>query len=173
MISILGSEGTRGIVKEIGLFRTLVTSVEYKSLSFPNSTIFSGTIVNYSQEERFRIDILVPVDQTNDLGKVRAAFLDEVRKNELVFKTPMPVIGIADLGDYNVTVLVRFWVDYPHRNVVSWDIRQALHDRMRAEGIAIAVPRQAASSRYEADLPRKITSLPEPTPEARRIRSAE
>lgn len=159
MISILGTEGTRGVVKEIGLFRTLVTSVEYKSLSFPNSAIFSGTIVNYSQEERFRIDITVPVDQMNDLGKVRAAFLDEVKKNERVFKTPAPVIGITDLGDYNAVMLVRFWVDYPYRNVVSWDIRQALHDRMRADGIAIAVPRQAASSRFEADLPREITGL--------------
>jgi small conductance mechanosensitive channel len=163
MISILGTEGTRGVIKEIGLFRTLVTSVEYKSLSFPNSTVFNGTIVNYSQEDRFRIDITVPVDQLNDLGTVRSIFLDEVKKNERVFKTPAPVIGVADLGEYSVTMLVRFWVDYPYRNVASWDIRQALHDRMRAEGIAIPVARQAPSARYEADLPGEITGLPAPT----------
>jgi len=141
-------------------------------LSCPNSTIFTGTIVNYSQEERYRIEILVPIDQMNDLGKVRRLFLDEVKKNERVFKTPAPVIGIADLGEYTVTMLVRFWVDYPDRNVASWDIRQALHDRMRAEGVAIAVARQAPAARSERDLPRVITGLSDSAaPEARRLRS--
>jgi small conductance mechanosensitive channel len=172
MISILGSEGTRGIVKEIGLFRTLVTSVEFKSLSFPNATIFAGTIVNYSQEERYRLDIAVPVDWMNDLGKVRRVFLDEVNKNARIFKTPAPIIGISELGDYSATVLVRVWVDYSDRNTVSWDIRQALHDRMRAEGIAIPVPRQAASSRSETDLPREITGLPAPVEPTARDTSA-
>ena len=170
MISILGSEGTRGIVKEIGLFRTLVTSVDFKNLSFPNAAIFGGTIVNYSQEERYRVDILVPIDWMNDLGKVRDIFLDEVRKNKQIFKTPPPIIGIAKLGEYSATVLVRFWVDYSDRNTVSWDIRQALHDRMRSERIAIAVPRQAASARSETNLPRDITGLP--TPEAPATRDA-
>jgi small conductance mechanosensitive channel len=163
MISILGSDGTRGIVKEIGLFRTLVTSVEYKSLSFPNATIFAGTIVNYSQEERYRLDIPVPVDWKNDLGEVRRVFLDEVNRNTRIFKTPPPIIGISELGDYSATILVRVWVDYSDRNTVSWEIRQALHERMRTEGIAMPVPRQASSSRSETDLPPEITGVPAPT----------
>ena len=138
----------------------------------PISTILSGSILNYSQEERFRIDILVPVDQMNDLGKVRSVFLEEVKKNDRVFKTPAPVVGVSDLGEYTVMMLVRFWVDYPHRNVVSWDIRQALHDRMRTEGIAIPVTRQAPSSRNETDLPRAITGLPR-AQEPRQLRPAE
>lgn len=180
-IALLGSDQTLGVVKEIGLFRTMVTSVDYRSLSFPNSTLFGGTIVNYSQEERFRVDITVPVDHMNDLNKVKQAFLDEVKKDERIFRTPLPIVGVSDLGEYTVTMIIRFWVDYPHRNVVSWELRQALHDRMRADGIAIAVTRQAPASRYERDLPRAVTGLSDapadrdtrPSAQVNRLRPAE
>jgi small conductance mechanosensitive channel len=157
MISILGSDGTRGIVREIGLFRTTVLSVDSRVLSLPNSTVFSGTIINYTSEDRYRVDIAVPIDQVNDLGKVRRVFLDVAQKDSRIMKQPTPVVGVLELGEYTVTMLLRFWVDYARRNPVSWDIRQALHDRMRQEGIAIAVTRQAIAERSERRLPQAVT----------------
>jgi small conductance mechanosensitive channel len=173
MISILGSEGTRGIVREIGLFRTVVISVDSRLLSLPNSTVFSGTIVNYTTEDRFRVDITLPIDQVNDLGKVRRLFLEVAQRDDRIMKKPVPLVGVLELGEYSVTMLLRFWVDYALRNPVSWDIREALHDRMRQEGIAIAAPRQAVAERSERDVPRALTGRRSDTanPEATSLRS--
>ncbi|HEX4302273.1 MAG TPA: mechanosensitive ion channel domain-containing protein [Rhizomicrobium sp.] len=157
MIAVLGTDGTRGTVTEIGLFRTLVTAIDYRSLSIPNSTLFSGTIVNYSREDRFRLDITVPVDMTNDLGKVRRVFLEEVEKDTRILKQPEPVVGVLELGDYAATMVLRIWVAYAQRNPVSWDLREAIHRRMQEEGTAIAVPRQAVAERSEANLAAELT----------------
>jgi small conductance mechanosensitive channel len=169
-IAILGSDSTLGTVKEIGLFRTVVTAVDYRSLSLPNSTIFGGTIVNYSQEPRFRADITVPVDQVNDLGKVRRVFLEEISKDDRILKSPAPTVGVSELGEYSATMLVRFWVPYVLRNPVSWSLREALHTRMRAERIAIAAPRQAVAERNESDLDPALTG--HETPQLPPVRSA-
>lgn len=166
-IAILGTDGTRGTVKEIGLFRTLVTSVDYRLLSVPNSTLFSGTIVNFSLEERYRIDITVPVDHVNDLEKVKRVFLEEVRSDARIFEEPAPAVGVLDLGEYSVTMLLRFWTDYTLRNPVSWDLRARIHARMRAEGIAIAVTRQAIAERSESALARALTGHVETEPAPR------
>jgi small conductance mechanosensitive channel len=144
-------------VTEIGLFRTLITAVDDRSLSLPNSTIFSGTIINYSTEDKYRVDVTVPVDQVNDLGKVRRVFLEEMQKDERIRKHPPPVVGVLELGDYGATMLLRFWLDYAQRNPVSWDLREAIHDRMRREGIALASPRQAVAERTETELAHDLT----------------
>jgi small conductance mechanosensitive channel len=167
MIAILGTDGTRGRVTEIGLFRTLITAVDDRSLSLPNSTIFSGTIVNYSTENRYRVDITIPVDQVNDLAKVRRVFLETIQKDERIRKQPPPVVGVLDLGDYGATILLRFWLDYAQRNPVSWDLREAIHKRMREEGIAIATPRQAVAERNEAELAHDLTGHAEDDNEPR------
>ncbi len=165
-ISVLGTEGTLGKVTEIGLFRTQVTAVDYRSLSIPNSTLFSGTVVNYSEENRYRVDIKVPVDQANDLGKVRRVFLEEIKKDDRIHKQPEPAVGVLELGDYSATMLLRFWIDYPQINPISWDLREAIHRRMREEGIAFAVPRQAAAERSEANLAEELTGQAPPEAEA-------
>jgi small conductance mechanosensitive channel len=165
-ISVLGTDGTLGTVTEIGLFRTQVTAVDYRALSIPNSTLFSGTVVNYSQEDRYRVDIKVPVDQANDLGKVRRIFLEEIKKDDRIHKTPAPVVGVLELGDYFATLQLRFWIDYPQLNPISWDLREAIHRRMQEEGIAIAAPRQATAERSEAHLAAELTGQVEAEAEA-------
>ncbi len=161
-VAVLGTDGTLGTVTEIGLFRTLITAVDYRSLSVPNSTLFSGTIVNYTTEDRYRVDITVPVDQVNDLGKVRRVFLETMQKDSRIRKEPPPVVGVRELGDYGATMLLRFWVAYPQVNPVSWDLREAIHQRMREEGIAIATPRQAVAERSEPELADDLTGHVEP-----------
>ena len=151
-ISILGTEGTRGTVAEIGLFRTTMTAVDYRTLSLPNSTIFSGTIVNYSQEPRYRVDMTVPIDQVNDLTRVKAVFLEVVKNDPRILRSPEPIVAVSSLNEYSVTMLLRVWVAYSERNPVSWSVLEELHARMRREGIAIAVTRQAVSERSENGL---------------------
>ncbi|HWD25677.1 MAG TPA: mechanosensitive ion channel domain-containing protein [Rhizomicrobium sp.] len=151
-ISILGTEGTRGIVAEIGLFRTTITAVDYRTLSLPNSTIFSGTIVNYSQEPKYRVDMTVPIDQVNDLPRVKQVFMEVVKADRRILSAPAPIVAVSSLNEYSVTMLLRVWVSYKERNPVSWDVLEALHSRMRQEGIAIAVTRQAVSERAENGL---------------------
>jgi len=159
MIALLDDPQTRGRVTEIGLFRTTIAAVDNRILSLPNSDVFGGTIVNYSEEPRYRIDITVPVDHVNDLAKIRGAFLEVVEKNDRILKDPAPTVGVSELGDYYATMLIRFWVPYVLRNPVSWELREALHDRMRAEHIAFPTPRQAAVQRNESDLDAALTGV--------------
>ena len=103
-ISILGTDGTRGTVTEIGLFHTTITAVDHRSLSLR------------------------------------------------ILKMPEPIVAVSSLNEYSVTMLLRLWVPYTERNPVSWSVLEELHARMRKEGIAIAVTRQAVSERNENGL---------------------
>src|SRR5437016_203906 len=59
-----------GVVRELGLFRTIIATEDGILVSIPNASIFSGTIINYHRETIRRTNFCVPLDPTEDIEEV-------------------------------------------------------------------------------------------------------
>jgi small conductance mechanosensitive channel len=150
--------GHQGTVREIGLFTTILMTRDTIYVSIPNSSVFGGTIINYTREPRRRVNFMVPVDFANDLDQVEKAILGALAANNHVLKTPEPWVGVSALQEHAVVMFVRgyvasrdYWQALPS---IQKDVKQA----MDKAGILIAVTRQAPAIRNEPQSRRNTPS---------------
>ena len=133
----ISAQGQEGVVEDILICSTRILTLDNKVVYLPNSSLSTGTIVNYSEKENRRVDFEFSV-AGNDPEKVRSLLLDICEKEERVFGDPAPFARVSDFGAGNgVKIVLRAWCksgDY-------WDVYFALLDNIEktftAEGIVI------------------------------------
>ena len=100
-----------GSVQEIKMMYTTLLTADNKRVIIPNSTITNSNIINFNAEKKRRIDFIFPLSYDADFPKAREAILDVISKNDLIFKTPEPIIAVKEhkLNSINIVCLV--WCD--------------------------------------------------------------
>lgn len=134
-ISAMGNEG---IVDNIYICNTQITTVDNKVIFLPNSALSTGTIVNFSAKETRRVDLTFSV-AGNDPSMVRATLLDICDKEELILADPAPFARVTDYGAGNgVKMTLRAWC----KTADYWDAYFNLLDAAQAafEAKGIVVP---------------------------------
>ncbi len=132
--------GTSGIVQNIGIFTTTMTSLDNKEIIIPNGKIYSDNIVNYSAKETRRCDMTFGIGYDDDLLKAKNILRELVDAEERILKEPECLIGVAELGDSSVNFTVRPWVKAADNLAVRLDFTEAVKLRFDAEGISIPYP---------------------------------
>jgi small conductance mechanosensitive channel len=145
-----------GTVREVGLFRTALVTDDGLFVSIPNSTIFSGTIVNTSRETARRTGFTVDIDHQEDIAKARKTILDMLMADPRVLKTPKPDVQVDAIGGNSNTLSVQAWLQNKdfggQQSALKAKVRRALADRGISPPIPIPAPSVAPWS-------------PEPAPE--------
>ncbi len=114
--------GVTGVVQEIELFTTELTTPHNEKLIMPNSAIFGSTIKNYTHHGSRRIDVDVGCDYSADIDETREVLEKAVSELEHALDDPAPSIFLKGLGGSSVD-----WVVRAHcKNEVYWDLHQEL-----------------------------------------------
>ena len=135
---------TTGTVREIGLFRTAMVTDDGLFVSIPNSTIFSGTIINISRETSRRTSFTVDVDHGVDIAEARKVILNALASDKRVLRTPEPDVQVDDLNGAANVLSVQAWVsnrDFGgQQSALRALVRKALHDAGISPPIPIPAP---------------------------------
>ncbi len=135
---------TAGMVREIGLFRTEIITDSGNFVSIPNSTIFSGTIINVSREAQRRTDFTIEVDRAENIDRVQKAVLEALESMPQVVKSPPPAVLVDTLGPLSTTLAVYAWI--PNRDFlanlseVKKRVRHALNEAEISAPVPVAAP---------------------------------
>lgn len=119
--------GESGTVKSIGLFYTVLDTLDNRVIYAPNGEITSSKIVNYSAEPLRRVIIPVTASYDSATEDVRRAVLAAAAKDERILTEPAPMAAISGFGSSSVEYTVRVWCksdDY-------WDVLFALNENIR------------------------------------------
>lgn len=136
-ISIVGEEGE---VRLITLFNTTLLHADLSRVVIPNRKIVGEILHNYGQMRQ--LDARVRVGYDADLNAVLHVARGVLAANPRVLHEPAPVIAVAALADSSIELCARPWVKVPDYVPASGEIRQALVEAFRAQGIAIALPQR-------------------------------
>ena len=90
-------QGETGVVREIQIFHTILTTFDNKVVYIPNGTLSSGVITNYSREELRRVDWTVGVEYGSDYDKVEATIRTILAADKRVLDKPAPTIALTAL----------------------------------------------------------------------------
>lgn len=116
-----------GTVKSVGLFYTVLDTLDNRCISIPNSDVTGAAVVNYSREPLRRVDLTFSASYTSSTEDVRAAILEAAQADEKILADPAPFIVIGQYKDSAVEYIVRVWCN----NADYWDVYFGMNERVR------------------------------------------
>ena len=132
--------GIAGVVEEILIFSTKLRTGDNKTVIIPNGAITSGTITNFSAKPTRRIDLIIGVSYDADLAKTKKILSEVVSKNDLVLKDQAVTIGVSELADCSVNLVVRPWVKSENYWPVYFELLENIKVALDEAGIEIPYP---------------------------------
>ena len=132
--------GTAGVVEAISVFTTTLTTPDNKTIIIPNAKLTGDNITNYSTKDTRRIDLKFGVAYESDSAKVKKIIEDVLKKEDRIFETPAPTIGLLELADSSVNFVVRPWVKTSDYWAVYFNLMETMKKRFDDEGISIPFP---------------------------------
>ena len=129
-----------GTVDDIQIFSTVLKTPDNKLVIVPNGSIMNGSIVNFSNQDKRRVDIIASCSYEDDIDKVKSVLADILSKDERILNEPKPRIAVSELADSSVNFIVRPWVKNSEYIDVYYSLLEEIKKRFDQEGIAIPYP---------------------------------
>lgn len=108
-----------GSVARLTSRATILISSDGNHIRIPNSTVFKSSIINYTRNPHRRFQFLVGVDTEVDLGGVQQLALDTIVGVSGVLAEPAASIVVDELGDSNVSLIIKGWVDQRTHDLIK------------------------------------------------------
>ncbi|MCA8889409.1 MAG: mechanosensitive ion channel family protein [Parvularculaceae bacterium] len=153
-----------GIVKKISVRSTDIETFDRSSIIIPNSELISSTVTNWTHRDRLgRIRVPVGVAYKSNPEQVRELLLQCANEHPLVVRYPEPFVVWQDFGASSLDFELRAYLrDISKGLQVKTELRYAIFEVFRKEGIEIPFPQQDL---YVKSLPDGApTPAPAPTP---------
>ena len=129
-----------GTVDDIQIFSTVLKTPDNKLVIVPNGSIMNGSIVNFSNQDKRRVDIIASCSYEDDIDKVKSVLADILSKDDRILSEPMPRIAVSELADSSVNLIVRPWVKNSDYIDVYYSLLEEIKKRFDQEGISIPYP---------------------------------
>lgn len=123
------AQGFLGSVKEIGIFTTLLNTVDKKVIIIPNGPLSTGSLTNFSREPLRRVDWSYGITYGDDMEQFKKAMNDFIQEDKRILTDPEPFIGLSELADSSVNFAVRVWVNAPDYWGVFFDMNEKVYKR--------------------------------------------
>jgi small conductance mechanosensitive channel len=134
--------GSTGVVIEVTLFVTTLNTSDNLRIIIPNSAVYGATIKNFSTNEKRRIDIVVGISYSDDIGQAMDSIRAILAAEDRILQDPAPSVAVTELADSSVNIRVRPWVVSGDYGAVRGDLTRALKEGMEASGCSFPFPQQ-------------------------------
>lgn len=139
---LIEAQGEKGVVQDIQIFTTTLTSPNNKRIIIPNGSLSNGNITNYSAEGKLRVDLTIGVGYDEDIKKTKEVLMDVLTANPKVLKDPVPTVDVSALADSSVNFAVRAWALSDDYWAVYFGTLENAKNALDAAGIEIPYPHQ-------------------------------
>jgi small conductance mechanosensitive channel len=134
------SGGVSGTVEKVGIFNTTLVSIDNKVIFIPNSKLINDNIINYSEKEIRRIDLVFGISYTDDVDKAKNIIKTLIDSETMILKDPAPMIVVGELADHSVNIFARPWVKTPDLLAVRFKLIESVKKKFDEEKITIPFP---------------------------------
>jgi len=131
-----------GVVREMGLFTTVLETVDGLYMSVPNNALWNTAVTNYSRNPVRRSVLEVGISYDDDPQVAADALQAMLQADPRVLADPAPEVLVVALADSSVNLSVRFWTE--NRDVIGirYDILRQVKQTVEAAGCSIPYPQR-------------------------------
>ena len=134
-----------GTIQQMGLFSTVLKTVDGLFVSAPNSVVFGTPIKNYSRNPTRRADIPVGIAYVDSLSVAVPAMQALLDQEPMILKDPKPEVLVSELADSSVQLTLRFWTSTENYWNVFWKIKSQLKPAIEGAGLNIPFPQRVVT----------------------------
>lgn len=132
--------GTAGVVKEVSIFSTILTTPDNKVVIIANNAVMSNNITNYSTMPTRRVDLKVGISYGSDIKLAKQVLQDIADADSRILKDPAVQIAVSELADSSVNFVFRSWVNSADYWGVFFDFTEQVKLKFDEKGIEIPFP---------------------------------
>ena len=137
---VIDAQGYLGSVAEIQIFNTILKTPDNKTIIIPNAGLSNSSMVNYSTEEKRRVDWTFGIGYGDDVDKAKEVMKKLCDDDERILKEPEVFIAVSELADSSVNFVVRAWVNASDYWGVFFDMNEKIYKTFNNEGLNIPYP---------------------------------
>lgn len=141
--------GEKGFIEELNVFSTVLRTPDNKVVVLPNSKVWGDTIINYAGYETRRMELKVGISYSSDMDKSISVVKKIMEKDKRILKKPEPFVGITELGDSSVNLIIRPWVKLADYWNVYFDLTKKVKEEFDKSGIEIPFPQTVVHLKKE------------------------
>lgn len=131
------SNGLSGTVEQIKIFYTYLVTPDNKVIMIPNGSVANGSIINYSQKDTRRVDILFSIAYENDFEKAKDIIRMCIKKIGLSLDSPEPFINVSNHGASSIDITTRVWCKSNDYWTIYWKLLEDVKLAFDEAGISI------------------------------------
>jgi small conductance mechanosensitive channel len=139
---VVEAGGALGTVREIGIFTTVIDTLDNKKTIVPNAKLMADNITNFSANDTRRVDLVAGISYGDDIDQARAAIQAALAEVPGILETPAPDIVVSAMADSSVNFAVRPWCRPADYWKVYFGVTEAIKKRFDADDITIPFPQR-------------------------------
>ncbi len=132
--------GISGIVEEIKLAYTQLSTEDGEIITIPNKQII-GEVIQNSFESKV-VEGLIGIDYSDSPELAVETIKTVLAKLDFVTAEPKPQVGIEGFGDFSINIGVRYWVPMGTYFESKYAANQAIFNALKEANISIPFPRR-------------------------------
>lgn len=136
----ISAQGQEGVVKEIQIFNTIITTVDNKVIYIPNGILSTGVMTIFNKEDTRRVEWVVSISYGDDFDRARAVLLRLCEEDPRILKSPEATADIAQLNSSSVDIKVRAWVKPIDYWTVFFSMNEKVYKALPEEGLHFPFP---------------------------------
>lgn len=120
-------ENVSGKVGEIKLMYTTLLTLDNKHIIIPNSHITSNNLINYTAENKRRLDLVYSISYNTDIAKAKQVLSQVVENYDLVLKNPEPIIAVLEHAANSINIACYVWCN----SADYWDVFYYMQEQVK------------------------------------------
>jgi small conductance mechanosensitive channel len=134
------AQGYAGVVKEILIFHTVLTTPDNQTIIIPNGPLANGSLINSTAATTRRVDINIEVAYGTKTDDVRKVLNNIIETDERIIKDTVdlaPVIPMTSMGASSIGFQMRVWGKSADYWNLKFDLTEKIYQELTAAGIEI------------------------------------
>ena len=127
---LIESNGQFGNVIEIGLRATKIINVKGQHVDIPNRLVMDNPLVEYSQTNFRRIDVVGKMNFSEDLSSIRTIVEKEMSTFDFIYAEKAPNMVFNELDFEKVNFTLRVWMNFTNVDGEFLNARSACIERL-------------------------------------------
>lgn len=151
------AQGYQGTVKRLTIFHTILNTPDNKRIVLPNGPLANGAIINFSAEDRRRVDLLFGISYGDDIKKAKEIIRSTILEDDRVLSDPEPMVAVVNLGDSSVDLTARAWTKTGDYWPYYWENMEKIKVRLEEGGVTIPFPQRDVHHYHHQDQTKDTT----------------
>lgn len=119
--------GVSGSVVDVRFMQTIINTPDNKRIIIPNSHITTNHIINYTAENKRRVDLSYSISYSDDISLAKRVIAEVANANQFVLKDPAVEVFVGSHDASSISLVTRLWC----KGENYWDVYFAMQEEVK------------------------------------------